>query len=61
MMQGRDPCLLWMEEWGIWDQNLHLYYRLRQGYGDQRLLCDRVTEISVCSPTRRAIYFSGLR
>jgi hypothetical protein len=32
--------LLWMEEWGICEENLHLYYRLRQGYGDHRLLFD---------------------
>jgi hypothetical protein len=38
MMQDRQPCLVWVEEWDIWEQNLHLYYRLRQGYGDHRLL-----------------------
>ena len=34
------PVLLWITEWGIWDstENGHLYYRLRQSYGDQRLL-----------------------
>jgi hypothetical protein len=27
-------------DWGIWgsSENLHLYYKLRQSYGDQRLL-----------------------
>lgn len=35
-----EPCLMWLEEWGIWDQNLHLYYRLRESYGDRRLLED---------------------
>jgi hypothetical protein len=36
----RRPSLLWVTEWGIWDstENAHLYYRLRQSYGDQRLL-----------------------
>jgi hypothetical protein len=36
----RRPALLWITEWGIWDssENAHLYYRLRQSYGDQRLL-----------------------
>jgi hypothetical protein len=36
----RRPTLLWMTEWGIWpsSENWHLYYRLRQSYGDQRLL-----------------------
>ncbi len=31
-------CLLWITEFGIWDENLHLYYRLRQSYGDYRAL-----------------------
>jgi len=35
----RMPALLWITEWGIWGPgNSHLYYRLRQSYGDQRLL-----------------------
>lgn len=36
----REPVLLWTTEWGIWDssENGHLYYRLRQSYGDHRLL-----------------------
>ena len=36
----RRPALLWVTEWGIWDssENAHLYYRLRQSYGDHRLL-----------------------
>jgi hypothetical protein len=32
------PCLMWLDEWGIWNENLHLYYRLRESYGDRRLL-----------------------
>jgi hypothetical protein len=37
---NHQPCLLWITESGIWpsSQNLHLYYRLRQGYQDLRLL-----------------------
>jgi hypothetical protein len=37
---SRMPALLWITEWGIWPstENWHLYYRLRQSYGDQRLL-----------------------
>jgi hypothetical protein len=31
-------CLLWITEFGIWDANLHLYYKLRQSYGDHRAL-----------------------
>lgn len=36
----RQPALLWVTEWGIWpsSENWHLYYKLRQSYGDQRLL-----------------------
>jgi hypothetical protein len=36
----REPALLWISEWGIWPstENWHLYYRLRQSYGDHRLL-----------------------
>jgi hypothetical protein len=35
-----EPIMLWITEWGIWpsSENWHLYYRLRQSYGDQRLL-----------------------
>ena len=36
----RQPTLLWITEWGIWpsSENWHLYYRLRQSYGDHGLL-----------------------
>jgi len=36
----RQPALLWITEWGIWSstENWHLYYRLRQSYGDNLLL-----------------------
>ena len=36
----RMPTLLWITEWGIWpsSENWHLYYKLRQTYGDYRLL-----------------------
>jgi hypothetical protein len=36
----RMPTLLWITECGIWpsSENWHLYYKLRQAYGDQRLL-----------------------
>jgi hypothetical protein len=37
-LQPHKGCLLWVTDWGVWDENLHLYYRLRQSYGDQRLL-----------------------
>lgn len=38
-LQPREACLLWVTDWGIWSgDNLHLYYRLRQSYGDLRLL-----------------------
>jgi hypothetical protein len=36
----RRPTLLFITEWGIWQssENWHLYYKLRQTYGDNRLL-----------------------
>lgn len=36
----RRSCLLWVTESEIWNSgvNWHLYYRLRQSYGDRRLL-----------------------
>ena len=36
----RSPALLWITERGIWGscENWHLYYKLRQSYGDLRLL-----------------------
>ena len=36
----RRPTLLFMTEWGIWSssENWHLYYKLRQTYGDNRQL-----------------------
>jgi hypothetical protein len=39
-LQPREHCLLWTTEWGVWpnSENWHLYYRLRQGYADQRLI-----------------------
>lgn len=38
-LRPREACLLWVTDWGIWGaENLHLYYRLRQSYGDYRLL-----------------------
>jgi hypothetical protein len=37
----RESLLLWVTDWGIWSaENLHLYYRLRQSYGDLRQLED---------------------
>lgn len=39
-LQPRERCLLWVTGWGVWpsSENWHLYYRLRQSYGDERLL-----------------------
>lgn len=39
-LEPRQACLLWVTTWGVWPsgENLHLYYRLRQSYGDPRLL-----------------------
>jgi hypothetical protein len=40
LLMFRNPALVWITEWGIWgsSENLHLYYKLRQSYGDLRLL-----------------------
>ena len=37
-LRPRENCLLWITDWGIWHENLHLYYRLRQSYGDNKLI-----------------------
>lgn len=39
-LKPRRECLLWVKEFSIFpsSENLHLYYRLRQSYGDLRLL-----------------------
>jgi hypothetical protein len=39
-LEPRSECLLWVTLVGPWrsSQNWHLYYRLRQSYGDQRLI-----------------------
>ena len=36
----RKPALLWVTDWNNWEasENWHLYYKLRQSYGDHRLL-----------------------
>jgi hypothetical protein len=36
----KQPALLWITEWGIWSssENWHLYSKLREAYGDTRLL-----------------------
>ena|SRR5258706_10704583 len=39
-VQPCQECLLWVTDWGIFpsNENHHLYYRLRQSYGDVHLL-----------------------
>jgi hypothetical protein len=41
-LEPRYTCLLWVKESGTFPsaENLHLYYRLRQSYGDLRLIED---------------------
>ena len=36
-------CLLWVTEYGVWtsNENLHLYYRVRESYGDRSFLWQR--------------------
>ena len=37
-----DECLLWVTQWGVWpsSENFHLFYRMRESYGERRLLHD---------------------
>jgi hypothetical protein len=37
-----ENCLLWVTLWGVWgsSENLHLFYRLRESYGERRQLAD---------------------
>ena len=39
-LQPRQSCLAWITRWGVFptNQNPHLFYRLRQTYGESRLL-----------------------
>jgi hypothetical protein len=39
-LQPRQSCLVWVTDWGVFpsNENLHLFYRLRQTYGETRLL-----------------------
>ena len=39
-LEPRSECLLWVTETGVWpsSENWHVYYRLRQSYGDLRQL-----------------------
>jgi len=41
-VQPFDHCLLWVTTWGVWrsSENLHLFYRLRDSYGERRQLPD---------------------
>jgi hypothetical protein len=40
VLQPYDTLLLWVTARDIWSENLHMYYRLRESYGDRRLLPD---------------------
>jgi hypothetical protein len=37
-----DECLLWVTLWGVWSssENMHLFYRVRESYGERRQLSD---------------------
>jgi hypothetical protein len=39
-MEPFDSCLLWITQSGVWpsSENWHLFYRLRETYGERRLL-----------------------
>ena len=53
----RDPALVWITEWGIWgsSENWHLYYKLRQSYGD--LGDPRLEPLTRCLTGRRLLEF----
>jgi hypothetical protein len=37
-----DECFLWVTQWGVWpsSENFHVFYRVRESYGERRLLHD---------------------
>lgn len=39
-LESFDSCLLHVTTWGVWSssENLHLFYKLRESYGERRLL-----------------------
>lgn len=39
-LEPYQDCLLWITLWDVWNssENFHLYYRLRESYGDRRQL-----------------------
>jgi hypothetical protein len=41
-MQPFDECLLWVTQSGVWpsSENLHLFYRVRETYGEHRPLAE---------------------
>jgi len=41
-LEPYDECLMWVTQWGVWSssENLHLFYRLRETYGERRPLYD---------------------
>lgn len=42
LLKPRDQCILWISTWGVWpsSENWHLYYRVRESYGDRQLIED---------------------
>ncbi len=42
MLETRTQCLLWITTVGVWpsSENWHLYYRLKEVYGDHQLFAD---------------------
>lgn len=41
-LEPYEECLLWVTTWGVWgsSENLHMFYKLRESYGERRLLND---------------------
>jgi hypothetical protein len=55
-------CILWVTEFGVWpsSENLHLYYKLRNSYGDYRTLTDAPGHLFLSYETVDLITFIDL-
>ena len=49
MLGAFDWALLWVTGWGVWasNENLHLYYRVRESYGNANHLHDQPAIVSL--------------
>jgi hypothetical protein len=58
-LQPRETCLLWVTLSSVWpsSENLHLYYRLRQSYGDTRLIAEAPAHLFLTHETHDFLSF----